>query len=297
MKSLLIILVLSLLAVTTASASDDSVTLKNGDRLTGTILTRNDSELVIENVILGTLSIPMESVSKINDKSCAVSDDKTECSVEWTREVSAGFTAIEGNTKERDLSMDANFNRKTDRDEFTAKANIYYQKVDGEINAEKVYSMLRYAYSFWENKWYNFYKVTGERDRLSNITYRVTPSTGLGYWYSDTKELKLMTEAGIGVQRTEYRDSKSATTEPVLATRAYFVKSLFGESRISEDLSYYPEISDFNKYLIRSETAFINPISGNFFLKLSLIDEYNSDPGEGIDKNDLKFISSVGYSF
>jgi len=158
--------------------------------------------------------------------------------------------------------------------------------------------MIRYAFSFGASKkWYNFYKTEAEHDRFANIKYRITPSTGLGYWFSDTDDWKLLTEAGIGYEYTEYRDDTDSDGEVILIPRLFFEKTLFNNSRFSQDITMYPSLSEFGEYRVRSESSFINPINGHISLKLSLIDEYNSDPADDTKKNDLRFISSLMYSF
>ena len=48
---------------------------------------------------------------------------------------------------------------------------------------------------------------------------------------------------------------------------------------------------------LRSETSFINPINDTLSLKLTLSEEYDSEPGAGVKKNDLCFTSELVYSF
>jgi len=72
--------------------------------------------------------------------------------------------------------------------------------------------MGRYAYSFSEEmKWYHFYKIEGSQDRFANVDSRITPSSGLGYWFSDEDDYKAMVESALGYEHTSYVDGLAMT--------------------------------------------------------------------------------------
>jgi len=219
--------------------------------------------------------------------------------VTWTREISAGYDKATGNTRDSQLSLDALLSRKRQsKDEITLKGSVYYSSADRKMDDQKWYGLGRYAFSFGsDKKWYNFYRFEADHDILADIDYRLVPAAGLGYWLYDLPELKLMVEAAIGLEYTEFRSAKEETKEMVLAPRAFFEKKIFDRLIFSEDFYAYPQVEDFSKYRLRSETSFTSPLTESLSLKFSLIDDYNSDPPEDIKKNDMQFISSLMYSF
>ena len=78
-----------------------------------------------------------------------------------------------------------------------------------------------------------FYKLEADHDRFANINYRLTPAIGLGYWFSDTDDYKLMLEAGMGIEYTKFRDSSADSDELIIIPRAFLEKKLIGNSMIS----------------------------------------------------------------
>lgn len=87
------------------------------------------------------------------------------------------------------VSSELMINRKTDSDEWTGQLKAYFSTSNDEIDAKKFYGMGRYAFSYGSNlKWYNFYKFEADQDRFANIDYRLIPSTGVGYWFSDLED-------------------------------------------------------------------------------------------------------------
>lgn len=277
----------------------DEIYLKNGDKITGNITGETESSISVETEAIGVVTVNRTFVSRIvriGEIKEAISDPEEEKL--WQREISMGYSNISGNTESSQLSIGLGGSKKTDHDETTFKGNIYYSSSNDKMNSQKWYGMGRYAYSFKESKkWYNFYKLEIDHDRFTSINYRVMPSLGWGYWFSDEPDLRAMAEVGLGWERTDFRNSTKDSDEIALLPRAFFEKKLFSESRISQDLTFYPYLSDAGEFRLRSETKLINPINEKLALSLSLIDDYNSNPAKNTKKNDLQIISALTYSF
>ena len=106
-----------------------------------------------------------------------------------------------------------------------------------------------------------------------------------------------MAELGMGLEHTVYRDQTEDSDEIVLVPRAFFEKELFNNSKISQDVLLYPTIDDFSIFRLHSETTLATSINEKLTLRLSLIDDYNSNPPGSAKKNDFRLISSLAYSF
>jgi len=217
----------------------------------------------------------------------------------WQKEIHAGYNAMRGNTEQSQLSLGFFINRNNKHvDEISLKGDLLYSSTNEEADTQKLYGMARYAFSFGEEKrWYNFYKLETDHDRFANVNFRITPSVGWGYWFYDSPELKLMAETGIGLEHTGYRDNAEDSDEIVLTPHAFFEKALFDKSKLTQDLYFYPQVSEPGEYRLRSESAFTVSASEKLALRISLIDEYNSNPPPDTDENDLRFESSLIYSF
>jgi len=215
----------------------------------------------------------------------------------WSGDISLGYNKASGNTENSQLSVSGYANRKTDDNEFTSKGNAYYSSSEREMDTQKWYGMARYAFSFWGRKWYNFYRLEADHDKFADIDYRLIPSAGLGYWFSDTPDWKFMVEVGGGFEHTNFKGATEDSNEAVLIPRVFLEKKLFDRSRISEEVFFYPSVSETGEYRIHSETKFTNPINDNMALEIGLIDDYDSDPPGDTKRNDVRLISSVKYTF
>jgi len=301
------ILIFCICFLWTASAWGLEIYLKNGDKITGVIVGQDGTSILVQTLAAGEIKISRSFIDlpKTYPERYAppqIPSQKPAAAlpaVEWKKDMSLGYTQNGGNTRKQLGQLSISINRKTHTNESTVKFDSFYSSTNGKMDGKKFYGMLRYAYSFGNNlKWYNFYKIEGDQDYFADIYYRVTPSTGVGYWFSDTNDLKAMTEVGIGYQYTAYRiETTPDKGEPVLVPRAFIDKRLIANLHLSEDLTVYPSLENINDYRVRSETDLVNQITQRWSCKISYIDEFNSNPPPGFKKNDYTWMTSLEYHY
>ena len=282
------------------NAQAEEIYLKNGDRLTGDVIKEDKENITIKTEAMGEITIRRDFLKRISgaeEETIEVKEEVKE--VIWQREISLGYNESSGNTKVSQLSLSVLVNRKIEQvNEFNFKGDAYYSSSNEKMDAQKWYGVARYAFNFGEGrKWYNFYKFETDHDRFANIDYRIIPAGGVGFWFYDQQELKAIAELGMGLEHTVYRDQTEDSDEIVLVPRAFFEKELFSNSKISQDVLLYPTIDDFSIFRLHSETTLATSINEKLTLRLSLIDDYNSNPPGSVKKNDFRLISSLAYSF
>jgi len=296
-------LILMAVLILSVNSFAGEVFLKNGDKISGTVVEDTYHQVTIDTEAMGEITIAKEFVDKVVTEEQMAAEEPPapppeEEYVEWTRKITLGYTQSGGNTDDSSFAGELFISQKTEDDERTAKITSFISTTNDELDARKYYGMLRYAINFgYEKEWFNFYKIEWDQDRFANIDYRVTPSAGIGYWFSDEEDYKLLAEAALGWGYTKYYDGTESEGEMVLIPRGYFFKKIYGELAFIEDVTLYPSLEDFNRYRIHSETSLTQPISDNVAWKLSFIDDYNSSPSGSSKKNDYKLISSIDYNF
>jgi len=191
------------------------------------------------------------------------------------------------------------FRRKVEKvNEFRVQGDAFYGAQNRKMNSQRYSGMVRFAHSFGkEKKWYRFIKTEGDHDRFANINVRITPSIGIGYWFWDLPGWKAMAELGAGVTFTDFRNNTDDKAELEIIPRAYLEKKLIGRSVLSQDAIAYPSLTEDGDYRFRLDTSFKNPITDRLSLRLSMINNYNSNPGKEIKKHDLRLMSSFEYAF
>ena len=92
----------------------------------------------------------------------------------------------------------------------------------------------------------------------------------------------------------EFRDEHHVN----LRLAAHYDQVLFQNSKITEDFTFLPNLSDAGEFRAINEVAFTTPLAENLSLRVSLKNEYDSDPGQGdLEKWDTIFVTGVRWEF
>lgn len=280
------------------------VFLKNGDRWSGEVLSEDEHVLRLKTSAAGEVTIDKTYVDMSRTsppENTVVGPSQTPISrppVEWSKRISLGYTKTSGNSRRNQVVGSAVVNRKTGQNESTFKFDTLYASSNDSVEAKKFYGMLRYANSFGINlKSYIVYKLEGQQDIFANVEYRLIPSIGLGYWFSDNDDMRAMAELAAGYQYTKYRSGMESEGQPVLLPRVFLDKRIISRLHLTQDLTFYPSLSALNNYRYRSETALINQINDRWGVKIQFINEYDSHPPNDVKKADFTWITSLEYNF
>lgn len=274
-----------------------TVRLKNGDALTGEIVSETEKSIFIVHEVLGTIEVKKEFMAVPENKE-KESPQNARRGYEWQRKLSAGYSQSGGNTEVSRGVLGLGVTGKFERDEWTGKINGEYSASQQKMNARRFYSLIRHAHSFEENKkWYYSQKIEGDQDRFANIDYRLVPSLGLGYWFADTDSWKMMSEVSVGYEYTHFRDNAEDSGEIRLIPRVFLERALIRNLSFNQEFVLYPSLRNPGGYRFRSQTGLINKINQHCDLAVRFLDEYNSMPSGAALKNDYRLISSIDFLF
>src|SRR5262245_20088539 len=107
--------VLAAIAVvaTAASASADSVVLRNGDRLTGTVVSSSATDLVIDTELAGRVTVKRSDVSEVTSSPQAASPAAI---APWNGAVTVGLDVSRGNSETENIATVGKITRLGRRD-------------------------------------------------------------------------------------------------------------------------------------------------------------------------------------
>lgn len=284
------IIILSCLINISTIAEALEITLENGDKINAEIIEETDTTLKFSHKSLGIIEI---------DRSKAkLPLPKPVNPITWKRELAASYNRSQGNTESDAAAVEVSINRHTKHNEISAEANITTSSSNEKTDSQKWYTMGRYAFSFGERlKWYNFYKSELDHDKFAKIDYRLIPSTGIGYWYSDKAPFKAMSEIAIGIEHIEYNDNTDATTEGLLIPQSKIEWNIFGNNTLSQEIRFFLTADALDDYRAVSKTCLNCPVGSNTAIKLSYKYEYTSEPAGNAKKADKTLATSLAYSF
>lgn len=211
------------------------------------------------------------------------------------RKVTLGGQLASGNTNSNSLHGDFYLNRNNKwTDELTLFGSIDQAATDYVQNMYKWNLTTRYAKSY-QKSCYGFFRLELDHDRFKNISLRVTPTAGIGNWWSDGKDVKILTEAALGWQRETLLGNTISDTV-LLQLRGYLSADIFDNAKFSENIDIYTDTANYNNYRIVSTSNLTNPLNKNLAFKFSVKDEYTNLPPQGIHRNDLTITLGLEYS-
>lgn len=283
----------------TTAALADKVYLKNGDKITGNIISDSTAYLTIETEAMGKLHITRSFVKGYRtDKELQTEAAKAADQVTWTRKVQIAASDTGGNTNENQASGEIKLNRKTGQDEATFKMTASTQGGRDRAEKRKFYGLLRYARSFGSRKqWYHFARIEGNRDTAANVRYRIVPAYGVGYWFADKDRFKAMVEGAFGWERTYYEDDTASKSETVFTPRGYLEKTFENGLKFSEDITLYPSLEEVSALRLRSETKLSGKITAQLSWILDFLNEYDAQPAAERKKYDYTVSTGIEYAF
>jgi putative salt-induced outer membrane protein YdiY len=324
------------LAGLSAWAQTVSVELKNGDRITGQVLSETTNRLTLSNAFAREISLPLTEISK-RTVLVALTNPAPVVAVTTNPPASTNVVALAKTVAATNrfltspflkswhgdiqVGADLTFSERN-RQVYNAKAKLIYARnrfksvfdydtTYGRTEVEEtINGVTRTTTKTDANrmngavktdfdltpKWY-VYNIAGMGyDEIRKIDLRYEFGPGLGYHLIQATNFFLNVEAGVTYQREERSDD---TVQRRFFGRVAENAAWKITPRLTwdEKFEYMPSLEESGEYRIRFETNFRYAMLQNVFLNLSILDIYDSQPALGIKKNDLQIRSSVGVKF
>lgn len=128
-------------------------------------------------------------------------------------------------------------------------------------------------------------------DDIAEIDYRFILGPGLGAYLLKTETTSISLEAGLAYVWEEVSGKRDDYLSLRFSERA---EHAFNEhSRVWQSLEYLPKSDDFDQFLMLAELGAEAALNSRMNLRIVLQDTYDSEPGEGLEKNDVTLIAGV----
>jgi hypothetical protein len=200
-----------------------------------------------------------------------------------------------GNTETLVFGAAGGIQRDTDDDRMRLGVRTEYEESDNEVTVQRTRGYTDYDY-YLGKKWY----VTGllrlEHDKLEDLTLRTTVGGGPGYRFFDSKDLKLRAYAGLAYVNENFDESSDRDFLSALVGDEFRwnVTDWFSVYQLAE---IYPSLADVSDTLFHVEAGVRQSLPKGMFVDFGIINDYDTEPADGKDKNDLRYIGQIGYEF
>jgi putative salt-induced outer membrane protein YdiY len=311
----------------------DTVTLNNGDRLSGKVVVMEKGVLTLETSYSKPVLIEVANIRSIStgapvkvalvsgdvlhgkldtaNGKITVKSDTTSAELAWSQIKAInppdvppakykGFVSIAGsrqtgNTDRIAVSGAAEAERRTEDDRITFRFLTNYAEDEGELSSRNTFGMLKYDY-FFSTKLYGYLNLELLNDYFKNLNLRTVAGAGVGYQWIEEPTLNLSFEAGAAYFNEDFRRGPD---EDQMALR--FAKK-FGWT-FREGMTFtnffvvYPQLED-NEAIWRNEAKVTAALWGNWAASLAFIVDYDSDPVRRVPRvRKADFLTLLGIQF
>ena len=327
---LAILAFISWTGVASLQAQSVILELKNGDRLTGRILTENTNRVVLSNTWATEISIPLTDIARrvavpVPTNAPAVVVKPAETNAPPTNAVALAKAVAATNTLfnvawmrnwhgDIQAGVDLTFSER-DRQVYHTKTKLTYAKnrlrnvidydftygrsetSDGEklTDANRMNGSVKTDYDFTK-KWFVYNLGGAGYDEIRKIDLRYEIGPGIGYHLIQGKNFFVNTEAGANYQ-VECRTDGSEIDTFFFRLAENISWKITPRLSWDEKFEYMPRVEDFSFYRLRFESNLRYALLQNVFLNIAVLDIYDSKPANRVTRNDLQIRSSVGVKF
>lgn len=330
-----------LLLILTGPAWSDTVVMKNGDRLTGTVIEQGVGKLVFETAYSGKIEIgtgeissltvdqPMqytltdgrvfrgmiqagtsgETVIHTTDQSTVPLGGVESIAAigaippsgpppfAWNGNALAAGTLVRGNTDTDSYHLGARVvGEQKAIQRITAYASLDKERSDGSLTKEQYLLGSKYD-RFFSEQWYGFVGLDFEKDQFKDLKLRSILSTGAGYQFYNTDDLKLSLEGGLSYTDDDFDTAPDDSYAGLTWGLNWEQKLLDGLLDFFHRHRGIKGLDTGDNILISAQTGVRFPLAAGFNATAEYDIEFDNTPPAGTEKTDHTYKLGVGYSW
>jgi len=170
-----------------------------------------------------------------------------------------------------------------------------YGKTEGVVSANRMDGSAKTDFDLGRR--FYIYNLAGAGyDEIRKIDLRYEIGPGLGYHLIKLTNFVLNTETGAAYQSQHFSDSQVQETF-YLRLAEYSTWSISKKLSIDEKFEFFPQVEGFDQYRFRFEANLRLLLQNNIYLNLTILDQYDTQPANTVQRNDLQLRSSIGVKF
>ncbi len=308
-----------------AFAHADQVTLKNGDRLTGSVLKSDSDSLTLKTDYADAVTIKWSAIERVSADqplyitskggqvlvgTVETSGEKFQVRTKESGEVALARDAVQAmrspeeqklarNSQTLTYTLGAIADRTTERDKVSVYATSLFAKstLAGVTldTAKAARGGLRYEFNLGKRA-FAFAFTDLEYDRFQDLDLRNVLGGGLGYHVIKTETTMLDLFGGASFNQEFFStDITRRSAELLIGNELSY--QMAGNLVLSERFTLFPNMTDLGQYRGQFDTSLLSKLSTWLGWHITLSDRYLSDPLPGIKKNDLLLTTGLRVTF
>ncbi len=273
------------------SALADTLTLANGDTLTGTIVEQNEDAVVLDHPTLGRLILQVAQLAPpVEEELLAMAEEPL---VKKETRIEAGTNGARGNSHNSEYHLGLDYRREDPEERRHFHTAHHKKSTDGDTEENDFYAELTEDWLIPDSPWFDFARGRYDWDDFEDWESRVSLSGGLGYQFYDSKTFDLAGRFGVGASQTYGGNDDKLEPEGLLGLDGRW--QLNGSQSLEFETTFYPSLEDVGEFRNISTLGWLLDIDrdSGLRLKLGIINEHESDPEGDSKSNDFKYDLSL----
>jgi len=213
----------------------------------------------------------------------------------WEVTGALGITYTDGVTDTTSISAGVDALREWPEWKLTIRWLSTFTKASGVTQANEHILITRGDYKL-SDRASIFGSLLLEYDEIEGVEPRIQFILGYDRKLVTKETFELLGNLGGGVLYEKYPVGGS-TTDAIAQAGLDWTWKITKQLTYTQVLRFLPNISESGEYRVISESVFTTPISEMLDLRLTILDQYNSDPLPGVEKNDLKVVLAIAIRF
>jgi len=222
---------------------------------------------------------------------------------QWRSLFTAGASVANGNSDAKSVSLGADVIKLTSSDKWAFTGAAQYARSAGATTANRQ-SLTGLHNRDITPQWFGFAQLDLVRDIPSDLSSRVTPSTGLGYHVVKEPDQTFDLSAGLAYTWDRYRVPQ--VVDGQMRTRRDHMGLLLAEesnnklsdsTTLKQKLTIYPSVSQGDGVRTVFDAGLSVAMTKQLALTATLSHRFDSQPGDGLKKNDTLFVTGLSLRF
>jgi hypothetical protein len=209
----------------------------------------------------------------------------------WSYEAAVDITGKTGNKEDLGTSLSARATLKTPQDTLLFYTAYDRQVTDGQKAADQFKAGVDYQNNFSGKKsWY--VRDEGGFDRVKDIDLYNVAAFGVGYDLVKEPKHLLTARTGISYRYEGYGNPATEDVSGAGLDLGLNHEWEFTNSKLVNRVSFVPTFEDFGNFRLTHESFYEIPLAAPAWkLRLGISNDYNSEPGAGIEKLDTSYFT------
>ena len=276
-------------------ACSDQISLKNGDTLHGSLISKTDTYISWQSDNFGVLNIPIDQVVLIDqpNKKPATPANIIEKEV-FKGTVGLSGAYLSGNEQRDDLELDIGLT--FEQGDATHKAKVNYETLGQDNTTTTKDFGVAYGVDWLINdSWYWGNKFFLGADDKRQIDQSMSVGTNMGYQFWKNETGSLSSEIGLTWIKDELFNS---ITDDRLtwAWSGDYEKIVIRNISLAYSHQMYVSIKDSDNAQIDADISLIIPVNNKLDTKISWDWSFDNQPQDGNEKVDRKLRFGINYS-